>query len=266
MSKLYILTLNWNGEEKLKKLTPTLLSSLQDIDYEWIIKDNCSTDKSIDYLKSLNNNRINIINYKDNLQNFAEGVNYTFKTASPNDNDNILLLNNDIIFNDSDSLQKMLNIINNQDVGIVGAKLLYTNTNRLQHAGVVFHKDHHLPYHFRTKEIEDPIASKNRLFQAVTGAVLLTKAEYFKNGMDEKYHWAFEDIDLCLSIYFNLNKKIVYCGETNIFHDESATLKKNPKDFFIPHNINYFLQKWRGRYIIDHGLYLKNNKYNLYKP
>ena len=266
MSKLYIFTLNWNGEDKLKTLAASLIPSLQNIDYEWIIKDNASSDKSVDYLKSLNNNKINIIKYKDNLQNFAQGVNYIFKHTLPSDNDNILLLNNDIIFNDTSSLQKMLNMINNQDVGVVGAKLLYTNTNRLQHAGVVFHKDHHLPYHFRTKEITDPIASKNRIFQAVTGAVMLTKAQYLKDGMDELYQWAFEDIDLCLSINLNLNKKIVYCGETNIFHDESATLKKNPKDKLLKHNINYFLKKWHGRYIIDHRLYLKDNKYNLYKP
>jgi GT2 family glycosyltransferase len=270
MNKLYIFTLNWNGADKLKLLAPTLIESLKNIDYNWIIKDNNSNDNSIEYINSLNNNKIDIIKYKDNLQNFSEGMNYIFNYISPADSDNILLLNNDIVFNDSVSVNKMINIIENKDVGVVGAKLLYPNSNRLQHAGVVFHKDHKLPYHFRHKEIDDPIASKNRLFQSVTGAVLLTKAEYFKNnsslkGIDTKYQWAFEDVDLCLSIKCNLNKKIVYCGDTKISHIESATLKQNIREFFIKDNINYFLSKWSGRYIVDHNEYLKNNKYNLYK-
>lgn len=267
-NKLHILTLNWNGEDKLRKLAPSLINNLNNIDYTWLIKDNNSVDNSIDYLCSLNNSNINIIKYKDNLQNFAAGTNFLFKEASPQDNDLILLLNNDIIFNDNKSIQEMVNIIDSDDnIGVVGAKLLYNNKN-LQHAGVVFHNGHNLPHHFRINEKDDLNSSKNRKFQAVTGAALLTRAKYYKNaydtGIDEKYHWAFEDIDLCLSILYNLNKQIIYCGKTNIFHEESATLKKNPvKNLFMNHNINYFFKKWTGRYIVDHSAYLKNCDYNL---
>lgn len=267
-SKLFIFTLNWNGEDKLKKLTPTLLKSLDGLNYQWFIKDNNSIDNSLEYLHSIDNININIIKYKDNLQNFAAGNNLLFKEANPHDDDLILLLNNDIIFNDKNSLHAMINIIkNSHDVGVVGAKLLYQNNN-LQHAGVVFHNKHKLPHHFRLNEKDDINSSKNRKFQAVTGAVLLTKASYYKhassNGMDESYNWAFEDIDLCLSILYNLNKKIIYCGSTNIYHEDSGTLKKNPvKNLFMSNNINYFFKKWSGRYIIDHNTYVKQNNYNL---
>lgn len=265
MSKLYILTLNFNGENKLKFLAPSLIKATKNIEYEWIVKDNNSSDNSLNYLKSLNISNINVISYKNNLQNFSQGMNYIFNTIQPHDDDNILLLNNDIIFNDSISLKNMINIMQDSEVGVVGAKLLYTNTNKLQHAGVVFHKDHKLPYHFRSKCVDDVFSSKNRQFQAVTGAVMLTKAKYYKeiNKMDENYQWAFEDVDLCLSIHHILNKKIVYCGNTHIFHEESATLKESTRNFFIKHNINYFLKKWGGRYIIDDHNYMNNN-YNLY--
>jgi hypothetical protein len=264
-SKLHIITLNWNGEDKLKHLAPSLVNSLNDIDYNWLIKDNASTDNSIDYLKSLNNKNIEIISYKDNLQNFSQGCNYIFNIANPKPNDLILLLNNDIIFNDKNSIKKMISLLK-EDVGIVGAKLLFNNTKKIQHAGVVFHNKHKLPHHFRINEMDDLNSSKNRYFQAVTGACLLTKAEYYalSDKMDEKYHWAFEDIDLCLKINKFLNKKIIYCGDTNIFHEESATLKKNPvKNLFMQHNINYFFNKWTARYIVDHDTYLNNKNYNL---
>lgn len=277
MSKLYIMTLNWNGEEKLKRLTPTLIDSLTNIDYEWYIKDNSSKDNSVNYLKSLNNEKIKVFEYKDNRQNFSAGMNYLFNEIKPNDNDLILLLNNDVYFADKSSLSKMIKIMSSDsNIGVVGAKLLYTDSNLLQHAGVIIHNQYQMPVHFRSKDIDDKHSSNNRLFQAVTGAVLLTKAVYFRqacttnksgiNGMDENFHWAFDDIDFCLSINYNLNKKIVYCGETHIFHDESASLKKNPANvMFMTHNTNLLKNKWAKKWIIDHQYYKNNLKHNLYK-
>ena len=83
--------------------------------------------------------------------------------------------------------------------------------------------------------------------------------------MDENYFWAFDDVDLCLSIKYNMNKKIVYCGNTNIFHEESASLKKNPTNkLFLNHNLKYMFEKWAGRYDIDKKTYTENTRHNLY--
>lgn len=274
---LFIHTLNWNGKEKLESLYPGLMEALNGIDYTWLIKDNASKDGSVEYLSSLGNSNIRCISYKNNLQNFSAGMNYLFQEASPKDDDLILLLNNDVIINNSNSLKNMINIINSDpNVGVVGARLLFTNTSKLQHAGVVFDPKHKLPCHFRANEYADKASEKNRLFQIVTGAVLLTKAEYYRNiwtqnksgihGMDENFHWSFDDCDLCLSIGYNLKKKIVYCGQTNIFHEESATLKKNPANYmFMQHNANYLKSKWGAKYVIDRDIYTSKPTHNLYE-
>lgn len=275
MSKLHILTLTWNACDKLTALKESLMPALKGIDYTWLIKDNASKDDTVAVASTWGDN-VKVIPYKNNLQNFSAGMNYLFNEAAPADNDLVLLLNNDVIFNDTKSIHNMMNIINNDNaVGAVGARLLYTNTDKLQHAGVVFVERLATPTHFRVGEKSDNNSEKNRLFQVVTGAVLLTKAEYFKNaftqnksginGMDENYHWAFDDVDLCLSIRYNMDKKIVYCGETNIFHEESASLKKNPANkLFMPHNVNYLRTKWASRYKLDRADYVKDPKHNLY--
>lgn len=277
MSKLHIFTLNWNGEDKLKRLAPTLINSLDGIDYCWSIKDNASSDRSVNYLKSLNNKNINIFEYENNRQNFSEGMNYLFNATSTNDEDLILLLNNDVCFNDTTSISNMISLLKkDKNIGVVGARLLYTDTNKIQHAGVIFSKKVSMPTHFRAKQLSDNNDLENRIFQCVTGAVLLTKASYFKEackdnksgicGMDERFHWAFDDVDFCLSIRYNLNKKIVYCGKTNIFHDESASLKKNPSNLlFMNHNANLLKTKWSKRWVLDSDLYLNDPKYNIYK-
>lgn len=272
---LHLLTLTWNACDKLTKLKESLIPALDGIDYDWIIKDNASKDDTV-AVASTWGDKVKVIPYKNNLQNFSAGMNYCFNEAAPKDNDLVMLLNNDIIFNDKTSIKKMMDIMKNDDsVGAVGGRLLYTGTNKLQHGGVVFNNNHKMPIHFRSGQESDADAERNRIFQVVTGAVLITKAEYFRNtcvnkngikGMDEEYHWAFDDVDLCLSIMYNMKKKIIYCGETNIFHEESASLKKNPTNkLFLPHNVTHLKNKWYGKYILDQNNYLQDSRHNLYR-
>jgi GT2 family glycosyltransferase len=273
---LHILTLSWNGSDKLQKLYPSLMPALDNVDYTWWIKDNGSKDDTIDVVKSWEGN-IKIIPYKDNRQNFAEGMNYLFQRVSPPDNDLIMMLNNDVIFNDTTSITNMLSIINKDTtVGVVGARLLYTGSNLLQHAGVIFDPRYKTPMHFRAGEPTDADAERNRLFQVVTGAVLITRAGCYRNvcttnksgisGMDEQFHWAFDDVDLCLAVNYNQKRKIIYCGGTNIFHEESATLKKNPANrLFLNHNLMRLFDKWQGTYVIDRDIYTHDSRHNLYR-
>jgi GT2 family glycosyltransferase len=170
---LHIFTLTWNKCDKLTKLKESFIPTINDIEYIWHIKDNNSSDNTYDVVKTWGDN-VNVIKYKNNNQNFSEGMNYLFDQAKPKDDDLILLLNNDIVFNDTTSIRKMIDSLKD-DVGVVGAKLLFTGSNRLQHAGVVFHSNG-LPVHFRRYESDDDNASKNRLFQAITGAVMLLRA------------------------------------------------------------------------------------------
>ena len=275
MNKLHILTLTWNASDKLSKLHTSLMPCLDGLDYNWLIKSNACKDDTVAVASSWKGN-INVIPYKDNKQNFSEGCNFLFKEANPSDEDYVMLLNNDVIFQDTTSIKNMLSIIDNDpNVGMVGARLLYTNTNKLQHAGVVFNSTYKTPMHFRAGQESDEDAERNREFQVVTGAVCITKAKYFSqantntksgiDGMDEKYHWAFDDVDLCLSIKYNMKKKIIYCGKTNIFHEESVSLKKNPVNkLFLSHNLQHMFGKWSKSAVIDDVLYMKNNKLGLY--
>lgn len=270
---LNILTLTWNKCDSLVKLKESLIPALDGIDYTWFIKDNASVDNTVETASTWGD-KVKVVKYKDNNQNFAEGMNYIFDLASPADNDLVLLLNNDVVFADTTSIKKMISALKD-DIGVVGAKLLFTDTNKLQHAGVVF-TSHMLPIHFRRFEADDDHATKNRLFQAVTGAVMLAKAGDYRavcqtnasgvKGLCEKLVWCFDDIDACLAIANNTKKKILYCGDTKIFHEESASLKKNPVNkLYMQHNVSYFLGKWRGKCVSDLDRYTMDSKYNLYK-
>ncbi len=155
--------------------------------------------------------------------------------------------------------------MNDPEVGIVGARLLYKGTDRLQHAGVIFGPRYgNMPYHFRHGEKSDRYAQRNKKFQAVTAACCLVRGATLSDvgGLDENFSWAFEDIDFCLRAG-EAGWKIVYCGQTDISHEESASLKKNPVNkLFLSRNVALFKSKWGGKYDLDHEKYLKNSAFN----
>lgn len=241
---LHIMTLHWNNVDKIKRL----YESFNFTDYKWWIKDNGSTDGSKEYLDSIANDNIDVYYCGHNRDSFAKGMNTIFKRIDYKDGDNILLLNNDVYFSSDNSIEKMISCLKD-DVGIVGARILYPGSNLLQHGGVEFPDNYGgLPRHFRHKEKSTKSDEIVKMMPAVTGAVMLMRAsDYEKYGMlDEGFVWAFEDIDLCLKV--GRDKKVIYCGETEIYHEESASLKVNPiNNLMFSNNKKYFIKKWAAR-------------------
>ena len=262
---LHVITLSYNGLHLLTALKDGLYRNLDELNqpYKWHIRSNGNKDATAEEV--INWPSVELLKSEHNRDNFSKCVNSLVKLADPADNDILLLLNDDITFEDNYSLKNMLNLMKD-DVSIVGARLLYPNTELLQHAGVIFsNRYNRLPYHYRHKEKSDGAAKKNRYFQCVTAAVSLVRAKDFKDigGMDEKYHWCFEDVDMNFAIGAT-GKKIAYCGQTNIYHHESLTVNKTSvSKLFLQSNVGYFRKKWDGKYKIDHDLYLNNSNYLL---
>jgi len=270
---IHILTLNWNGLDKLKELFGSLLPAVEEMkaidhDWKWYVRDNGSTDGSKEWLSELKN--VELLSVDHNRATYAQGMNSLFEMVRQNiePNDVVLFLNNDVVIEDRHSLAKMFRLLNYHTchIGIVGARLLYKGTNRLQHAGVIFGPRYgNMPYHYRHKEPSDAAAEKNRFFQAVTAACCMVSWEAFMDvgDMDEKFAWAFEDIDYCLRAG-QQGHRIAYCGETKIYHEESASLKKNPVNkMFLSRNVKHFKKKCGGTYGLDHEKYLKDPNFNL---
>lgn len=284
---IHVLTLNWNGKDKLERLAPGLLANLEQTgeEYCWYIRDNGSKDGSVQFIEELikSGKKVKALFVDHNRNNFAQGVNSLAKMAL-NDRckvnitnesfisfkdlvpkfDTLLFMNNDIEFPEENSLTEMVNLYKTSNSAMVGCRLLYNGTDKLQHAGVIFSPKYgNMPYHYRHQETTSEETESNKFFQAVTAAVCLVNFSAFLevDGMDERFHWAFEDIDLCLKIK-DLGHKISYCGKTKIFHEESASLKKNPVNkMFMGPNVDLFKKKWFGKYKLDHDDYLKNPKH-----
>ena len=272
MRKLHILTLTWNGLDKLQKLRPGLLQNIEKetkgkrptlSDAVWYIRDNGSKDGTVEEVSKWP--EVKVFDIGHNRDSFSKGVNYLFEQANPDDNDLVMLLNNDITFPFDEALREMIYLQKETKAEVIGCLLMYPGSNKIQHAGVIFSEKYgRMPWHYRAGEEWDGNASDSRYFQAVTGACCLVSAKAFREvqGMNERLLWSFDDIDLCLRIGQRKPNNIAMCGCAVVHHEESASLKKNPVNkIFMKQNVEYFRSQWTGKYDIDHDRYLRDEKY-----
>ena len=228
-----------------------------------IVENNSKNSKTFKYYDIIQKNpKIKVIKYTEKGFNYSKINNFAVKQAKGK---YIVLLNNDIKVITPDWLEEMLGICQRNEVGIVGAKLLYYDKT-IQHAGVVIgmggiagHVNRTISekepgYFGRTKIIND--------FSAVTAACLMTKKELYEKveGLDEKFAVAFNDVDFCMKIR-KLNKLVVYTPYAKLYHYESKTrgYEDTPeKKKRFENEIQLFKEKW-GKELKEGDPYFNKN-------
>lgn len=209
-------------------LLRTCIQGLASTDYpsiEILIIDNDSDDaETLSYLESLDAAGRRVLRHSGAF-NFSEINNRAVKEAQGK---LLCLLNNDIEVVHGDWLKIMAVQAQRQDVGAVGAQLLYPD-GRIQHAGVTIGMGNAAGHaHRRLKPEEDGYFRRHALphyTMAVTAACLVVERERFLavGGLNEKdFAVAFNDVDLCL----RLNQKgwqSLYEPRARLIHHESVS-------------------------------------------
>ena len=139
----------------------------------------------------------------------------------------LLFLNNDTELIAENFIEEMLGLCQREDVGAVGARLLYQD-DTIQHAGVVvgfggiaghtfigLHKAENSYFH-RAMSTQD--------YSAVTAACMMTKKSLFEKvgGFTEELAVAFNDIDYCMKVRAE-DKLVVYNPYALLYHYESKS-------------------------------------------
>lgn len=139
----------------------------------------------------------------------------------------LLFLNNDTELIAPESMEEMLGCCMREDVGAVGAKLLYGD-DTVQHAGVVVGFGNYAG-HVNTGIGRDDYgymvrARINCNYSAVTAACMMTKKSLFEKvgGFDEQFVVACNDVDYCLKLR-ELGKMIVFNAFSEWYHYESKS-------------------------------------------
>ena len=211
--------------------------------YEIIIIDNQSMKKETRAFFSAvsKTGNINVIKYKDEY-NFSKINNFAVSQAKGS---HILFLNNDTEVISSGWMTSMLEHSMREEVGAVGAKLVYPD-NTIQHAGTILGLGGVAAHSHKNYSVNSNgyFGSLNtiRNYSAVTAACMMTRKRVFEEvgGFNEKdLPVAFNDVDLCLRMR-EKGYLIVYTPYAVLYHYES---KSRGYDL-NPNEILFMKNKW----------------------
>jgi len=141
----------------------------------------------------------------------------------------LVLCNNDIVFFQPwlEPLAKAFDM--DQDLGVVGAKLLYPNGS-IQHAGVDKVPGQLRWHHsFCRLPADHPRANRSRYVWSVTGALFAIRRETVRElgGFSTAYATAYEDLDYCLHAWTH-GIRVGYCANVVAYHVEGGTRGATP--------------------------------------
>lgn len=220
-----VLIPNKDQADMLKNCVQSIGACADGIQYEILILENNSQEEETFacYQELEESGRARILYWKEGF-NYSAVNNYGAAQAV---GDYLLFLNNDTQMQSRDAIAQMLSLAQREDVGAVGAKLLYPD-GTIQHAGVILGYGGiagHVFEGMTEAEVSDiPWSRAVRQYSAVTAACMMVKKEIFEavGGFDENLRVAYNDIDLCLRIRAE-GKKVLYTPFAVLTHYESAT-------------------------------------------
>lgn len=263
--RVSIITPTRDGLDVLKRCYAALNENTSYPNWEWIIGDSASEDGTEQYIKDLKDPRIKFVQRGTTEGSFSSINNELVEFSK---GDYLLFLNNDTEPQPFWLYEMMSKIHQRPHIGVVGAKLLYSK-GKIQHAGIAFIPQG--PANLGKSVLGSfpkGFAAQDRYFQAVTGACMLMRASDFRvvGGFDPIYYFCYEDVDLCLKIRYNLNKKVLYAANAELIHAESVTQKKHKTGGEKQRiGIQAFKTRWMNKVAIDFPKYQRNGNLGLYK-
>ena len=249
-----IIIINFNTKKITSDCINSILDSKITYKYEIIIVDNASTDGSVQELKVLFSNKINLIESKSNL-GFAKANNLAIKTSKGN---NILLLNSDTLTFNKNSINNLIDeFIQNNYVILSPILLNFDNSIQknwfyepsiiksfIRISGIYSLLNNF--FNFRSSKINIPEKFDYLSF----ACILIRKTVFFNIGfLDKNIKFYHEDCEFGLrckknSIKLNISKayKIIHLGGSST---------KNFSEFSFENDIKSLL-------------YIINKHYNFY--
>ena len=261
-------------------LCEDLLSSIFELtvypDFEVILVDNNSDEDSFFELikkwEVLQPKRFKCIKDVGDF-NFSRLINNGVKATS---GAYLLLLNNDMKIIDKDWMNALVEQVQFETTGIVGAKLIYKN-ERIQHAGMVLGMKDEISRHpsarlDRDFPGNDAVIITINNYSSITGACMMVRAEIFKQvgGFDEAIPVDYNDLDFCLKVR-ELGLNNIYLPHVTLFHYESVSRshpKKSRKSHLVFEQSAAIIRKKWAKYIehdpcISPHLIYEGNEFNI---
>ena len=252
MAKVGLVTVLYNSNEVLEGFFKSL-SAQTFRDYKLYIIDNspsAETDKVISqyttsypileyiHIKSCNNIGV------------AAGNNVGIKAALEDASEYVLLLNNDIEFEQSDLIEELVNQAELRKESLVIPKILFYDSRKIWMAGGYLNKFRATSIHVGENRIDSEEFNQPKYFGYAPTCFMLIKASIFQEIglMDEKYFVYYDDTDFIYRATLKKHK-IYYMPQYKILHKVSSSTGGSESSFSIYYgnrNRVYFIKKHFG--------------------
>lgn len=256
-----------NGLSHLKACVESLLEITDYPNLEIIIMDNQSDDvATLQYLELLDISKSSRVIQYDFPFNYSAINNHAVRLST---GELICLLNNDTEIIHSDWLKEMVAHLLRPGVGIVGAKLYYSD-GTIQHAGDAVGPGGCADHLHSGLSGNAPGYGMRAIcaqeLSAVTAACMLTRRDVWQEvgGLDEvNLAVAFNDVDYCLRVR-EAGYRVIWTPHAELYHHESVSRGKDitPEQKKRSSNeLKYMKKKWKNSLIHD-PFYNQNLNYD----
>ena len=261
MAKIGVVTITYNSENVLDDFLQCVWKQSHS-EFMLYIIDNASSDNTKQRLEKENSSRIVRI-YNNVNKGVASANNQGIKKALSDKCDYVLLLNNDVVFEDN-LFSKLISGILNTKASIVAPKIMYYDSKDIiWFAGSFFNKFKGLiPLHIGFQEKDVGQYNKVQQIEYAPTCCALIKKELFEQVgfMDANYFVYFDDTDFFYRVLKTNNNPVFYLPKIKFYHKVGSLTKSNASsytdaplrgDFFLKYNIrnhNYYLRKNGGFY------------------
>jgi GT2 family glycosyltransferase len=246
-----------DGLAVLKPCIDTILSKTSYPNYNIIIADNGSElPETHEYFAQIKQDpRVSIVDFPGEF-NYSAINNFA---VAKGQSEYVALVNNDIEVIDGNWLTQMMVWASQENVGIVGAKLLFGN-GKVQHAGVTIGVGNAAGHIHRLEEGDAPgyqlrcLATQNMM--AVTAACLITPRSLFEKlgGLDEvAFKVAYNDVDYCLRVETQ-GFQIIWTPQAVLHHHESVSRGDDMSEQHIERyfrELEEFQSRWKSKGFVD---------------
>jgi GT2 family glycosyltransferase len=243
--------------ELLKRCVESIFAHTEYSNYQLLMIDNSNGSDIGEYARTLTSRDANF-RYLDSRNRPLSFSTLNNLAVQQSDSPLLLFLNHNITVMNVHWLRALVEHGQRDDVGAVGAKLLYPSAT-IQHAGVIIGVHGHTGHAFKSLPGDSRhyfgFAQVTRNCSAVTGACMLTKRNLFAKlgGFDErKFKAAFHDVDYCLRLRA-AGYLIVYTPHAVLWHHSvtKGEAVPNPREVRVMH------EKWAS--LIAHDPYYNPN-------
>jgi GT2 family glycosyltransferase len=226
MEKIGLVSVLYNSDNLLEDFFRSI--AIQDYkDYAIYLVDNAPGEETRKIIKRLTE-ELHLTNVKhvesEGNVGTAEANNAGIELALAEGCDNIILLNNDIVFSDTHFFSSLISLSEQNDYKIIAPKIYYYQTNKLWYAGGEFEKWKAGAKHTGDRLEDNDAFNRSSFVTYAPTTFIFIKAEVLrKTGLLDKYYFIYvEDLDLIYRAMKN-GYRIWYEAGLSLQHKVSST-------------------------------------------